>query len=226
MDYAELERFIKHTMSMSHVYQPVMIRTLLESHDGRATVGDIARAFLAGDPQLVEEQKKVVRRWPHDTLTNHKVVGYERGTGGRDGIYTLLLDGVTKRQRARLVELCDLRLQQFVDKKPKVLAGRPGGPHDHDGHCTMIYDLTPKSHPGCRLCRPENKLFQNKMAYVACAEKEYVIAPHSHVSSFRYMVPAERRMCFDLLDRLSTDHDRFEVRFSSGRHCSIMLVPA
>ena len=51
--FAELRDFILNTMRMSHVYQPVMLRTLIE-HDGVATLRQIAAAFLARDESQLE----------------------------------------------------------------------------------------------------------------------------------------------------------------------------
>ncbi len=48
MTYEELADFIANRMRMSHVYQPLLIRTLLDS-GGVATVRQIAQAFLAQD---------------------------------------------------------------------------------------------------------------------------------------------------------------------------------
>ena len=43
--YARLHDFIIKQMRMSHIYQPVMLRVLLEN-DGRASRRDIAKAIL------------------------------------------------------------------------------------------------------------------------------------------------------------------------------------
>ena len=48
-----LTQFIRHDMRMSHICQPVMIRTLLE-HDGAASTRQIAAAFLAHDESQLE----------------------------------------------------------------------------------------------------------------------------------------------------------------------------
>jgi hypothetical protein len=50
MDFHELIQFVEHDKRMSHVYQPVMLRELL-NRNGRATVAEIARALLNEDPQ-------------------------------------------------------------------------------------------------------------------------------------------------------------------------------
>ena len=111
MDYSSLENFICTEMKMTHIYQPLMIKTLLQSWDNRATAEQIARSFLNGEMSQIQHYKRVVGRWPRTTLTRHNIVSYD------NGIYTLLLDGhITADQRHKLISMCDLRLQEFVDK--------------------------------------------------------------------------------------------------------------
>ena len=49
MTYEELEHFISEKMSLSHVYQPVAIQTLLTSN-GTATMQDVAAGVSSRDP--------------------------------------------------------------------------------------------------------------------------------------------------------------------------------
>ena len=56
MQYEALRNFISSDMRMSHVYQPVMIRTLLQS-GGRASIEAIAK-------QLLHEGREVVLESP------------------------------------------------------------------------------------------------------------------------------------------------------------------
>ena len=51
--FDHLRDFIRKRMRMSHIYQPVMIKELL-THGGRATIHDIAAAFLARDASQLE----------------------------------------------------------------------------------------------------------------------------------------------------------------------------
>jgi hypothetical protein len=48
MTYPELIEFIEKTMSMSHVYQPLLIRALVDA-GGSATVRHLAQSFLCQD---------------------------------------------------------------------------------------------------------------------------------------------------------------------------------
>jgi ATP adenylyltransferase len=51
MKYEELIDFLEHRMSMSHVYQPVLIRALVDTGGtaGTATVRQLAQVFLSQD---------------------------------------------------------------------------------------------------------------------------------------------------------------------------------
>ena len=90
-----------------------MIRTLLSS-DNTATVEDIARAFVNSDPSQLEYYKQIAKRWPHITLRKHNVIKYDKG------VYTLLAENITRKQKQMLIELCELRLQEFIDKDPAI----------------------------------------------------------------------------------------------------------
>ena len=46
MDFDELKDFIENKMIMQHIYQPVMLKTLLKSGN-RASIRKIAKSFLA-----------------------------------------------------------------------------------------------------------------------------------------------------------------------------------
>jgi ATP adenylyltransferase len=48
MTHEELAEFIEHKMSMSHVYQPLVLRALVDS-DGVATLRQLAVALVSQD---------------------------------------------------------------------------------------------------------------------------------------------------------------------------------
>ena len=48
MEFADLIDFIENRMKMSHIYQPLLLRILVEA-GGTATVRQIALGFLAQD---------------------------------------------------------------------------------------------------------------------------------------------------------------------------------
>jgi ATP adenylyltransferase len=57
----DLMHFISKQMRMSHIYQPMMIKTLLQS-GGEATTEKIATSLLAYDQSQVEYYSQTTRR--------------------------------------------------------------------------------------------------------------------------------------------------------------------
>lgn len=112
MDYAKLYNFINKKMRMTHIYQPIMIKELLESDGHSATAESIAKKFIDWDDSLLEYYKGRVLVWPRKTLVSHGVVRYENDT------FTLCLDDISEEQRKRLIELCDNKTDEYVDKYP------------------------------------------------------------------------------------------------------------
>ena len=61
--FEHLRDFIRKRMRMSHIYQPVMIKELL-THGGRASIRDIAAAFLARDASQLEYYEQITKDMP------------------------------------------------------------------------------------------------------------------------------------------------------------------
>ena len=99
-------------MRMSHIYQPVMIRELLR-RGGRASIRDIAAAFLARDESQLEYYEQITKNMPGKVLAKHGVVE-------RDGdSYRLTIDpsSLSSRQRNELVQLCDAAISDYLQKR-------------------------------------------------------------------------------------------------------------
>ena len=135
-------------MSMTHVYQPVMIKTLLESGNC-ATVDDIAKEFINWDYSLLEYYKRRVMVWPKRTLTGHKIVSYSKN------VFTLLLDDdVTPEQKRHLVEICDGRTDQYVENYPD----RLGTKNNRDATLQIQrYDIMARAKGICAACGCRDK---------------------------------------------------------------------
>ena len=110
--YSRLLDFISRDMRMSHVYQPVMLRVLLEN-EGQASRSTIAKAFLAEDRSQIEYYEAIVRNMPGRVLGRHGIVE-------RVGLDYRLTDDFTDLspdQRRRLIEACDDRLAAYLEKR-------------------------------------------------------------------------------------------------------------
>ena len=107
-----LRNFITGRMRMSHIYQPVMLKTLLEN-GGRASIRQIAAAFLARDESQLEYYERITSAMPGKVLARHGLVE-------RDGkSYRLVpnADEMSAAQRAELEHLCDEAIEEYLAKR-------------------------------------------------------------------------------------------------------------
>ena len=63
MNFNQLKTYIKKDMRMSHIYQPVMIKTIIES-EGRASATAIAKKLVIYDDSQIEYYEKIVKIMP------------------------------------------------------------------------------------------------------------------------------------------------------------------
>ncbi len=80
--FTRLRDFISTAMQMSHVYQPVMLRTLIDK-GGKATVSEVAQALLAEDRAQLDYYREITKRMPGAVLRKRGIVNYS------DGAYSL-----------------------------------------------------------------------------------------------------------------------------------------
>jgi ATP adenylyltransferase len=110
--YMRLRDFLISQMRMSHIYQPVMLKALLEGN-GSASVRAIAAAFLAHDQAQLEYYEEITKRMPGRVLQSHGLVE-------RDGDcyrLSLSLDGLTNDQRDELIRICDAKVQEYLQRR-------------------------------------------------------------------------------------------------------------
>jgi ATP adenylyltransferase len=98
--FNRLRDFITAAMQMSHVYQPVMLRTLIDK-GGKASVSEVAQALLAEDRAQLDYYCEITKRMPGAVLRRRGIVDYS------DGEYSLPgFDEMTAAERHELVALC------------------------------------------------------------------------------------------------------------------------
>ena len=76
MEFHVLLDFIRTRMRMAHIYQPVMIRTLLD-HRGEADDEQIAKDLLSHDRSQIEYYQQITRNMVGRVLRRHDVVEKE-----------------------------------------------------------------------------------------------------------------------------------------------------
>src|SRR5262249_20013210 len=105
-------RFIQKRMRMAHIYQPVMIRELLQN-GGKASIRNIAAAFLSRDESQLEYYEQITKDMPGKVLGKHGVVE-------RDGDeYRLTIDpsSLSSEGRDELVRVCDEAISAYLQKR-------------------------------------------------------------------------------------------------------------
>jgi diadenosine tetraphosphate (Ap4A) HIT family hydrolase/5-methylcytosine-specific restriction endonuclease McrA len=145
MNYQDYEDFIQNRMRMSHVYQPVMLMTLLE-HGGKASTREIAKAILEHDESQIEYYEKIVGSMVGKVLRTHGLVKKE-GEG-----YVLWLDGkLSKKETDHLIELCRSRLREYeANRGQKIWLHRKLSSGYISG--TLKYEVLRRAQFHCELC--------------------------------------------------------------------------
>ena len=147
--FVQLEKYIREHMRMSHVYQPVMLRVLLEN-GGAAAVEDVAKALLNYDRSQIEYYEIRVKNMVGKVLTKNGIV--EPVKDGRRIIgYRLTTDQLTNRESSSLMDLCDKRLSAYVKKRGESIWGHRG---IAEGYVpgSIRYDVLKRAKYRCELC--------------------------------------------------------------------------
>ena len=109
MQFSNLRDFLLNKMSMSHVYQPLLIRALVDS-GGSATIRQLAQDFLKQDESQLIYYEKRIKEMPAKILAKHGVIDKQ------DDLLSLTVKRLTLEQKAEIRKICDQKLQDFIIK--------------------------------------------------------------------------------------------------------------
>ena len=118
LSFKELKEFVdiktpkkpgKKKMQMAHIYQPVMIKTLLQNCNS-ATADQIAKKINELDESNLSIFRNNVRDMPGRVLSSHGIVERDGNT------YTLQIEDLSDTQREKLIELCDYAVKAYEKK--------------------------------------------------------------------------------------------------------------
>lgn len=144
--YTCLRDFLMDHMRMSHVYQPVMLKVLIESN-GKATLRAIAAACLAHDQAQLEYYEEIIKRMPGRVLQSHGLVEREQ-EGYR---LALPLSDLTQAQRDELIRICDSKVDEYFQRRGaraydhrRIALGELSG--------TLRYQVLSRAGFRCELC--------------------------------------------------------------------------
>jgi|SRR6516162_8882401 hypothetical protein len=106
MTYEQLVDFLELKMSMSHVYQPLLIRALVDA-GAAATVRQLAQVFLAQDESQLLYYEKRIKEMPIKVLKRHEVIT------ANGQLVTLNTKGLTLQEKAHIRMICEQKLPVF-----------------------------------------------------------------------------------------------------------------
>jgi ATP adenylyltransferase len=144
--FQRLSQFLAEEMRMSHIYQPLMLKALIEGN-GSASARDIALAFLTRDESQLDYYEEITKRMPSRVLANHGLVKRE-GTGFR------LIPEVaelTPKERITLLRLCEEAVEGYIEKRgERLYAHRQLALGEISG--TVRYEVLKNAGFRCELC--------------------------------------------------------------------------
>jgi len=110
MTFDQLIDFLTNKMKMSHIYQPLLVRSLVDA-GGSATLRQLATYFLSQDESQLLYYEKRIKEMPLKILAKHGIVD-------KDGeLIHLNVQKLTLQQKAQIRCICEQKLQEFVQKK-------------------------------------------------------------------------------------------------------------
>ncbi len=112
MTYEQLIDFLENKMRMSHIYQPLLIKVLLES-EGYATVRQLALNFLAKDESQIDYYQKRIKEMPVKVLKSHDVIS----TQGQLIELNLNMKKLSFKEKSKLKEICERKIHDFFQSR-------------------------------------------------------------------------------------------------------------
>lgn len=144
--YKELISFISKKMRMSHIYQPVMLMTLLKNK-GSSSTEKIAKEILLHDQSQIEYYSNITKNMPAKVLgKNHGIV--EKIDNG----YSLIdFNSFTGDQIDELINACQIRLDAYFEQRgDSIFNHRKKSSGYISG--TLRYDILKQAKFRCELC--------------------------------------------------------------------------
>lgn len=192
MNVETLCDFIRSKMRMSHIYQPLLIKSLVECN-GVATLRQLAHSFLSQDESQLLFYEDRIKNMPVPVLKRHGILD-------RDGqLVWLNIGAMTFKEKTQIKALCDQKIQEFLERRGlstwdyRLLETEPVPD-------TIRYDVLRRAKGTCDLC--------------GCSAKERPlqvdhIIPRSKLGSND---PENLQALCDLCNRAKSNRDQTDFR--------------
>ena len=107
MNFESLKEFLLSKMKLSHIYQPLVIKTLVDA-GGSATIRQLAITFLSHDESQILYYEKRLKEMPIRVLKNHGVID-------KDGdLVSLTVPRLNLQEQAEIKRICEEKMQQYI----------------------------------------------------------------------------------------------------------------
>lgn len=180
MTVKDLFTFLTEKMSMSEVYQPVIIKQLLLS-GGRSSKEELAARLADNDRSVQEYYQRILMRYPKETLTKHQIVSYDKS----EGEFRLNLD-VKPQELDELVRECDRKIEKWLEMKR-------GSRYDLSISSSKRYQVLKAAKGKCQLCGVPSELSPIDVDH---------IVPKSRANKYGKVVLDGKPMEVDSIDNL------------------------
>jgi diadenosine tetraphosphate (Ap4A) HIT family hydrolase/5-methylcytosine-specific restriction endonuclease McrA len=145
--YEELSDFIQKKMRISHIYQPIMLMSLL-INDGKRSYELMARDLLMGDEIQIEYYFQIANNMIVRVLGSQGIVK----RNALQKTFTLnRFEELSPWERKELIKLCKTRLQDFRDKRDQEIYKKGGGSGKYINH-NVKYEVLKRAKFHCELC--------------------------------------------------------------------------
>jgi len=145
MNYKFLKDFITSRMRMSHIYQPVMLMTLLKNK-GSCSQVEIAKALLAYDNSQIEYYEKIANNMVARVLRNHGIVSKDKKEYILKGF-----EEFSQEEVKELISQCEAKLEEYIEKRgTKIWEHRKASSGYITG--TLRYEVLKRAKFHCELC--------------------------------------------------------------------------
>ena len=145
MNFKGLEEFISTKMRMSHIYQPVMLLTLLDNA-GKCHQQEIAKAILAHDPSQVDYYTNITNNMVGKVLRGRSIVEKDKKDYMLSGFDSLTPDNIETLKKLCLSKINDFNEARGVNvwEHRRKSKGYVSG--------TVRYEVLKKAKYKCELC--------------------------------------------------------------------------
>jgi len=143
--FKQIKEYLYNKMRMSHVYQPVMIRHLLE-HGGKAKADEIAVDLVQNDYSQIEYYTERVNQMVGKVLRNNSVVVKDKNQ------YQLIgFEELNEEERKQLINICSDKIEEYKQKRGLLIWNhRRKNRSPIDG--SIRYQVLNRANNVCELC--------------------------------------------------------------------------